>query len=390
MRKIIALILILLLSASGAYAAEPEVAAQGAVLIDADTGRVLWGKNENEPMPMASTTKIMTAIIALENADLNDIVTISARAASAPEVKMHLHKGEQIKLEYLVYAMLLNSYNDAAVAVAEHVGGSVEGFCDMMTRKAAELGCTDTVFKTPNGLDAEGHHSTARDMAMIAAYAVKNDDFIKISNTPQLDVASADGRSVYSLVNKNRLLREFDGAIGVKTGFTGLAGQCFAGAARRNGVTLVSVVLASGWGSAGKEKKWTDTKSLLNYGFDNYSMEKVIQAGDQAGSLELMHCKTPEIGLEYAQDVSLLLSKEELLEAELKADAPKAVEAPVEKGQKVGECGVYINGELCAKTDIVTTEGAERNDMARSIEKIGNYWFNSGDELIKRIMKAKY
>ena len=249
----------------------PQVNALSAVLIDGDTGRILWGKDENEPMAMASTTKIMTAIVTLENADISQKITVSKNATLAPPDKMHLVSGEELTIEQLLYALLMQSSNDAAVAIAESVGGSVENFCAMMNNKAKELGCKDTEFVTPNGLDKGNHHSTAYDMALIGAYAIKNREFMRISNTKNISFSSS--KKSYSIVNKNQLLNTYNGAIGIKTGFTGKAGHCFVGAAKRDDVTLVSVVLASGWGTAGKAKKWQDTVKILNYGFDNYTSQ---------------------------------------------------------------------------------------------------------------------
>ena len=246
MKKFIALLLVFIITFSfqiNIYAENsPKVNALGAVLMDFETGRILWGKNENEPLAMASTTKIMTAILAIESGKLDETLTVSKRAQSAPEVKLHILEGEQYTLKDMLYAMMLSSYNDTAVAIAEFIGGSVEDFCIMMTEKAKSLGCTDTVFKTPNGLDLDDHHSTAKDMAIITAYALKNDTFREIIKTPSYTV---NGTKTHNVTNKDRLLTEYEGAIGVKTGFTGKAGHCFVGAAQRNGQTLISVVFGS-------------------------------------------------------------------------------------------------------------------------------------------------
>ncbi|MCL1924984.1 MAG: D-alanyl-D-alanine carboxypeptidase [Defluviitaleaceae bacterium] len=250
-----------------------EVVANAAILLDADSGRVLWEKNAYEQLPMASTTKIMTAIVALENANIEDIVTISSLAASQPKVRMELKKGEEIKLEHLLYALMLNSFNDAAVAIAEYVSGSVEEFCNLMTIRAGEMGAYNTSFKTPSGLDAEGHFSTAYDMAIITKEALKNEEFIKIINTRNWE-AESNKRS-YSLVNKNRLLDEVQGAYGVKTGFTGLAGHCFVGSVKRD-LNLITVVLGSGH-AGNRKQKWLDTKELLNHGFKTFKNVEVFK-----------------------------------------------------------------------------------------------------------------
>ncbi len=189
MKKLIIALLACVVCAAPAYAkddeiAPPKVDAHGAVLMDADTGRVLWGKNENSPLAMASTTKIMTAILALESGRREETVTVSSKAAYAPKVKMFLSPGEKIKLYDLMQALMLESSNDAAVAIAEHLGGTVEGFCARMTEKAKSIGAKDTVFITPNGLDSGNHHSTAYDMALITRYALNVPGFVELTNTP--------------------------------------------------------------------------------------------------------------------------------------------------------------------------------------------------------------
>lgn len=347
----------------------PDVNALSAVLIDADTGRVLWGKNENEPMAMASTTKIMTAIIALENSDIQDKVTVSKNATLAPPVKMHLQRGEELTLEQLLYALLMQSSNDAAVAIAEKVGGSVENFCLMMNKKAMELGCTDTEFVTPNGLDKGNHHSTAKDMALIGAYAIKNEEFIRISNTQNVSFTS--NKKNYSIVNKNQLLNSYNGAIGIKTGFTGKAGHCFVGAAKRGNVTLVSVVLASGWGTAGKAKKWSDTREILNYGFDNYKKYSII--GDNT-DICVDKAKVSKTVLEYKNSIELLLNENERNSIKFENSVPDMIEAPINEGDKIGIGKIYVGNEKVAEVDIIATENIEKHSLGNSFNKIIKDW----------------
>ncbi|HKL99747.1 MAG TPA: D-alanyl-D-alanine carboxypeptidase family protein, partial [Mobilitalea sp.] len=239
--------------------------AASCLLMDAENNRVLYEENGQEELSMASTTKIMTCIVTLENADLNDIVTVSSYAARMPDVQLNIRSGEQYYLIDLLHSLMLESHNDVAVAIAEHVGGSVEGFATMMNDKARSLGCDNTNFVTPNGLDAEGHYTTAQDLAVITSYSIKNDKFINITNTPSYQFKELiNGRS-FSVSNKNKFLYMMEGAIGVKTGFTGRAGYCFVGAIKRPDRTLVSVVLGCGWPPR-KSLKWSDTKELMNYG----------------------------------------------------------------------------------------------------------------------------
>lgn len=373
MKRIILLIVLILICFPAAVFADepltvPTVEAQGAILMDFETGRVLWEKNARTPMAMASTTKIMTCIIALENGDLADTVTVSRRAAAAPKVKMNLQIGEKISLESLLYALMLQSSNDAAVAIAEHVGGTVENFCDMMTEKAKKIGANDTLFVTPNGLDAGDHHSTAYDMALITRYALKNQKFVDIINTKQININS--NKKGYYVANKNRLLNEFEGANGVKTGFTGKAGQCFVGSANRDGLSLISVVFASGWGDRGKEQKWTDTKRILSYGFSAYEYEDIVDEKAAAGMFNIERSKTPKMSVYYSEGLTLPLTEAEKASLKVEIDLPETIRAPIVKDNKIGTAKIYINGEVYKEIDLLADGSAERHDLKTSLEKV--------------------
>ena len=372
MKKFTAILLCMIISSSATFLAadKPGVDAQGAILMDFETGRVLWEKDSDKPFAMASTTKIMTAIVALENGNLSDIVTASKKAQNTAPTKMSLTAGETITLEALLYALMLVSANDAATAIAEHIGGSVENFCKMMTDKAADLGAKDTLFESPNGLDTENHHSTAYDMAVIARYALNNEAFVKIIRTPSITIRSS--KTTYSLANRNRLLNEFSGATGIKTGYTGKAGHCFVGAAKRDGMQLISVVLASGWGSRGKEQKWVDTKEILKYGFAEFSYVDIINEGQTAAVASVLRSKSTELALEYAKSVRLPLSEEERAGLELVTEVYEGVKAPVNTGDKLGVCRVYAGGELIDEVDLCTTDAAVRHDLKTSLEKVLN------------------
>ena len=379
MKKLMLPLIFALFICTNVYAVEipqPKIAAQGAVLMDAKTGRVLWDRNAEEPLAMASTTKIMTAIIALENGNLKDTVTVSKRAASAPEVNMNLTVGEELTLEALLYALMLQSYNDSAVAIAEHIGGDVEGFCRLMTEKARELGAKDTVFETPNGLDTGDHHSTAYDMALITQYALQNEKFMAIINTPNISVSS--NKRSYDLYNKNRLLTEYSGANGVKTGFTGKAGQCFVGAAVRNDMQLISVVLASGWGDAGKEQKWIDTKRLLDYGFDNYKYVEIVKENEICGTLNITRTKTPQVALTLEKGLMMPLNPNESAALRVQYTIPDTVMAPVEKGQVMGQCTITIGKNTVASINLLAESSSPRHDLQTSLKKVLRDWAQMG------------
>ena len=369
------LCLCLTLKGTALAGTEPEVKALGAVLMEAESGRVLWEKNAEAPLPNASTTKIMTCLIALESGMLDDTVTVSPNAASKPETRMGLSAGEKIKLRGLLYPMMLESANDAAVAVAEHIAGSEEEFCDMMDERAIEIGAMDTDFETANGLDRDGHHSTAMDMALITAYALENEDFREIISAPSATVKS--DRRTYTVANKDRLLKEYDGAIGVKTGFTGLAGQCFVGAAKRDGMTLISVVLGSGWGSSGKERKWIDTKNLLNYGFENFELYTLAEAGDFASEVSVKGAYEDNVVTEISKKVVMPLTVEERMGIKTKINVPMEMNAPIEKGQTVGELSfLSADGEILAKTDIIAAGDVAEKDFKSTALLLIKHWIN--------------
>ncbi|MCL2840779.1 MAG: D-alanyl-D-alanine carboxypeptidase [Defluviitaleaceae bacterium] len=349
---------------------KPSVAAHGAILMDAETGRVLWGKNEHTPLAMASTTKIMTAILALESGRMDETVTVSKKAASAPKVKMNLSAGEQIRLGDLMLALMLESSNDSAVAIAEHLSGSVEAFCKEMTAKARELGAENTIFETASGLDAGDHHSTAYDLAVITRYALNVPGFIALTNTYSANFSS-DKRG-YTMNNRNRLLHEFTGANGVKTGFTNKAGHCFVGAAKRDDMQLISVVLASGWGADGRAQKWVDTKEVLNFGFNNFNFETLVTADEIAGQMPITRSRCDAVDYAFNFGVRAPLADYEKDDVYVEFYIPVSIQAPVTEGDLVGTARVFIGEEFYQEIPLNATSGAARHDFKTSLEKILN------------------
>lgn len=362
-----------------AYAAElPQVAAHGAALADGKTGRVLWEKDGDTPMAMASTTKIMTAILVLENADLEGTVEISRNAAHQPEVHMDLREGEEWKVGDLLSAMMLRSYNDAAVALAEYTSGTVEDFCAEMTAKAAEIGAEDTVFGSPNGLDSslplERHHSTASDMARIAAYALENEAFCRIVAQPEIYITEKNGKRQLSVTNADRFLREYDGAMGVKTGYTNKAGHCFVGAAERDGVRLVSAVLGSGWGDSGKEKKWTDTKKLMDYGFANYGSYQAAARGMVFGEVRVTDSPVEMLGTVLGEDYEALFSEAERESLRMEAKLPEMLEAPVYAGETLGAARLMLGEETLAEIPLLAAGDAPCFTLWQRLRRIAAGW----------------
>jgi D-alanyl-D-alanine carboxypeptidase (penicillin-binding protein 5/6) len=278
---------ILVLMATGpvpAAAAPPEVIGEAAVLMDFTNGQTLFEKNPDQRMYPASTTKIMTAIIALESGRINDMVTIPLEACNVEGSAIGLQEGERLSLGDLIYALMLNSGNDTAIAIACHLGGSVDGFVKMMNKKAAEIGAINTHFNNPNGLPDPEHYSTARDLALIARYAMRNAQFRDIVATQIQIIKRDDPEAQTFLGNHNKMLWNYDGAIGVKTGYTDAAGQCLVTAAVRDGRELISVVMKSEG-----DNIWSDSSAILDYGFTEFKTVTLTEAGKHVANVPLKY-----------------------------------------------------------------------------------------------------
>lgn len=356
---------------------EPEnLYARSAVLMDADTGRILYEKNGEEVLPMASTTKIMTLLVTLENADLEGTVTVSSYAASMPDVQLNIREGERYRLKDLCYSMMLESHNDAAAAIAEHVGGSVEGFASMMNQKARDLGCYHTYFITPNGLDAEDEHgvhsTTAEDLARIMRFCMQNDTFLSITREPSWNFTDLDGTRSFTVNNKNAFLNMMEGALTGKTGFTNDAGYCYVGALEREGKRLIVALLACGW-PGNRTWKWSDTQTLMNYGLDTYHHETIGEemirmepAAVQDGRKESVELRA-DIGT-----VQMLLKEDDLFRIE--TDRPSELQAPVEAGEIVGTVAYYLNNEIVDIFPVYAAEIVQKIDYWWCLNRILQKW----------------
>ncbi len=379
--------------AVNAYAKEGEpgnLYAQSAVLMDADSGRILFSKNGQTERANASTTKIMTCILALEYGSLDDVVTASEKASSQPKVHLGVTSGETFYLRDLLYSLMLESHNDAAVIIAESVGKSVEGFADMMNAKAKEIGCRNTYFITPNGLDAADdqgiHHTTAEDLARIMKYCImdspKKEMFLEITRTPNYQFTDCSGKRTYSCNNHNAFLQMMEGALSGKTGFTADAGYCYVGALKKDDRTFIVALLACGWPN-NKTYKWADTKVLMNYGLENYTYRNIWQEAD-VGEITVHHGidrkhpfnTTTKIKLTVAEedkDWQMLLKDEE--QVQMVWEAEKDVEAPVAKGQKCGRIEYLLDGDLLRSYDIVTVDAVKMKDTKWYIGTIFGRYF---------------
>ena len=350
--------------------------ARSAVLMDADTGRILFGKNDNEVMPMASTTKIMTLLVTLEHADLGEIVEVSARAASMPDVQLHIREGERYRLQDLCYSLMLESHNDSAVAIAEHVGGTVEGFAAMMNQKAKHLGCYHTYFITPNGLDAEDEHgkhsTTAKDLARIMRCCIKNETFLSITREPSWTFTDMDGNRSFTVQNKNAFLQMMEGALTGKTGFTNEAGYCYVGALERGEKRLITVVLACGWPNH-KTWKWMDTKALMNYGLEDYHKETVGSDRMALEPVSVMDGQKEKV--EILTDAALedFLLKEDN-EFTMEVLVPDILKAPVQAGELVGSVAYYINGQIVDLFPVYTASEVKKIDLEWRLRQVIDLW----------------
>lgn len=356
-----------------------ELHALSAVLMDGDSGRVLYEKDGKTPLANASTTKVLTCIVALESSPGDDYVQVSRNAASQPEVRLGLQKGEQYYLEDLLYSLMLKSHNDTAVAIAEHCGGTVEGFARMLNRKAKQIGCKDTYFITPNGLDAQDengkHHTTAEDLALIMRYAIKNKTFLHISQTRDYTFSEITGKRTFSVHNANALLDMMDGVLAGKTGYTSQAGYCYVCAWEEEGKTFVVSLLGCGWPNH-KTYKWSDTKKLLSYGAYNYDYETYWQEPHTskilvADGVENMQNIGEKVYLRGKCSVTsedrekeILLKKGEAVTC--KTEIPQKVSAPVLKGEKLGRIAYYLDGKLIDFYPVYAE---------RSVEKISFKWY---------------
>lgn len=350
-----------------------QLNARAAVLIDGKSDRVLYEKNGYDQMAMASTTKIMTCIIALENGDLDDIVTVSKYASTMPDVQLRIREGEQYILRDLLYSLMLESHNDTAVAIAEHIGGSAEGFASMMNQKAKELGCKDTNFVTPNGLDAEEHYTTAVEIAIIASYAIKNQEFVKIINAPNWTFQELTTKRDFMVSNKDKFLYMYDGAIGVKTGFTNNAGYCFVGAASKDGKTFISSVLGSGW-PPHKNYKWGDTIKLMDHGRDNFEERDIFYRNKQFDPVYVEGGKEKTVELYCEGEIVHLISSDEVVKVVYKV--PEKLAAPVDRGMVVGNAIYYIGNTLIDEIPILTAASVQEIDFEYCIDKIMGLWLN--------------
>lgn len=366
--------------------------ALSACLMDADTGRVLYGKDCSTLRANASTTKILTCILALEYGNPDDMVTVSKYAASMPDVQLNMTAGDQYRLGDLLYSLMLESHNDTAVAIAEHIGGDVQGFARLMNEKAEDIGCLNSHFITPNGLDASEtidgteyiHGTTASDLCLIMAYCIQNEAFLKITQTPSYSftnyVSGDDGNVVpgtksYTVNNKNAFLSMMEGVISGKTGFTGNAGYCYVTALRKDDRTFTVALLGCGWPN-NKTYKWQDASMLLNYALGCYTKNDIFEYNKALPELNVaqgicdtsLHSginagKTPKVSLAMKEEPLTFLTKSDD-RITVDYDYLTNIEAPVAEGDVLGSATYSINDTVVKKFNIYAAHSVEKFDYS--------------------------
>ena len=347
--KGLALVLALLLSCGVLVfpaSAAPSVSAKSAVLIEAESGRVLYQNNAFLRLPMASTTKIMTAIVAIESGDTRRTVTVSPDAVGIEGSSVYLYPGEQLTMEELLYALLLESANDAATAIAIAVAGSVEGFSQRMNEKAEALGLTATHFTNPHGLDDEAHYTTAYDLAVLSAYALKNEIFRTICATTRKTIPLKGNEGTRVLVNHNKMLTRYEGAIGVKTGFTKRSGRCLVSAAERDELTLIAVTL-------GAPDDWQDHTAMLDFGFESYQSVLLAEKGGLVLPLSVVGGSTASVLVANTESARAILGRDHDA-ITYRIEAPQMLYAPVASGATVGRVVWMCDGEEIGTSPLVT------------------------------------
>lgn len=384
---------------------ESELYAQSAVLMDGKSGRILWQKNGDVMRPMASTTKIMTCILALELGlgERDSVTEISSLAASQPQVHLGMQAGQKFYTRDILYSLMLESHNDSAVAIAEAAAGSVPEFARKMNEKAQELGCKGTWFITPNGLDGKEttedgkehiHSTTAKDLARIMRYCIlespKAQEFLEITRTAAYHFQDAGGKGSYDCQNHNALLTMMDGALSGKTGFTGGAGYCYVGAVEDQGRTFIVSILGCGW-PPHKTYKWSDVRALINYGKTEYAYRDIyrecalpqlpVRDGieEREGRVNWENCSVSlAMEDETKKSLPVLLGASDTVR--VIRNLPGELSAPVEKGARVGSVDYYLNEQKIASFPIVTAEAVNRFSLEWCMQWVGKRWLSAVGE----------
>ena len=329
--------------------------AASAALIEASSLQMLLAKNPSESLPMASTTKVMTALLTLERCDLDQVIAFPKEAVGVGGSCIYASAGEKMTIRDLLYGLMLRSGNDAAVALAIHMGGSLEGFASIMNERARLLGLKNSNFVSPNGLDREGHGASAYDLCVISAAALQNPDFREIVST-QYHTIQTDRRNIY-VKNKNTMLWDYEGCVGVKTGYTSKAGRCLIFAAERDGMLLVGCVLNC-------RPMFETAAEMLDFGFANYEMVKAVSAGTELSRCTVVNGEESVLSLAAKSDVVIPLKKGDEMSVEVEISLDKTAAAPIIEGERIGECELLIGGCPVGKTELIAKNSIALRDFS--------------------------
>ena len=375
MKTIVSVFLYVIICSIQIYAVSAEeinLNAKAAVIMDAESGKILYEKSKDQKMPNASTTKILTCLYILKHCDLDQMAEVSKNAAMQPKVRLGVREGEKYKVKDLLYGLMLESYNDCAVVLAEHAEGSVKKFEKRMNQMAENLGTLNTHFVTPNGLDGidkKGRHeTTAQDLAKIMARCIKNQQFLEITQTKQYTFTDGSRKRRFICNNHNALLSSMQGVISGKTGYTSKAGYCYVGAVKQKNMTMTFSVLASGW-PPHKTYKWKDVRKLVQYATDHYERREIIADTSKIKEISIKNGLKEKVLLKTGNlKAAFLVKKTDKIKIE--SILPSFIEAPVKEGQTVGEIKYLINGKSQKSVPIYTKQSVKQKDYWYYFEKI--------------------
>ena len=375
MKTIVSVFLYVIICSIQIYAVSAEeinLNAKAAVIMDAESGKILYEKSKDQKMPNASTTKILTCLYILKHCDLDQMAEVSKNAAMQPKVRLGVREGEKYKVKDLLYGLMLESYNDCAVVLAEHAEGSVEKFEKRMNQMAENIGTLNTHFVTPNGLDGidkKGRHeTTAQDLAKIMARCIKNQQFLEITQTKQYTFTDGSRKRRFICNNHNALLSSMQGVISGKTGYTSKAGYCYVGAVKQKNMTMTFSVLASGW-PPHKTYKWKDVRKLVQYATDHYERREIIADTSKIKEISIKNGLKEKVLLKTGNlKAAFLVKKTDKIKIE--SILPSFIDAPVKEGQKVGEIKYLINGKSQKSVPIYAKQSVKQKDYWYYLEKI--------------------
>ncbi len=377
LKNSVCVLIVLCILCTSVYASVEGLSCTSALLMDYDSGEVLYEMNPHERLPLASVTKIMTMLITMEEIEsgrlkYSDIVTGSAYAKSMGGSTIFLDEGEEITVDELLKGIAVASGNDACVAIAEHISGNCESFVARMNERAKNLGMTNTNFVNCNGLDAPEHYSTAYDIALMSRELMKHEDIFKYTTIWMDSLRNGE----FTLSNTNKLVRFYNGCTGLKTGSTSKAGFCISATAKRDGMHLIAVIMNA---PTSKERQ-ADASSLLNYGFGKYKSSVAVKKGESVKDLNVERGTKPSVSLSCKDEVKVLCDKNSNDELKIEYSLPDFVKAPVKAGEKAGEALCYKGDKLMGKTDILYTEDVGKISFPYAYGKIIDTWLGNKNQ----------